>query len=85
MSVVHWHPLAENVLVSGSSDATVRIWDVESEQDRGVLDCFGDQVFDFAFSPRGDLMATASKDKVCPCCCAVLASCLLALLLILLP
>jgi len=41
---VNYHPLASGVLASASYDMTVHIWDVESEEDRFVLQGHADTV-----------------------------------------
>jgi len=41
---VRFHPLAEGVLASASYDMTVRIWDVDSEEERIVLQGHEDTV-----------------------------------------
>lgn len=41
---IKFHPLAEDVLASGSYDMTVRIWDLETQTERIVLEGHTDQV-----------------------------------------
>jgi len=41
---VHFHPLASGVLASASYDMTVRVWDVDSEEERIVLQGYTDTV-----------------------------------------
>jgi len=41
---VRFHPLASGVLASASYDMTVRVWDVDSEEQRIVLDGYTDTV-----------------------------------------
>jgi len=41
---VHFHPLASGVLVSASYDMTVRVWDIDSEEQRIVLQGHSDTV-----------------------------------------
>jgi len=41
---VHFHPLASGVLASVSYDMTIRIWDVDSEEERIILHGFTDTV-----------------------------------------
>ncbi|HMO15164.1 MAG TPA: PQQ-binding-like beta-propeller repeat protein [Pirellulaceae bacterium] len=50
----------ENFIVSGSMDATVRMWDANSASLRYVLD-FPDAVFSVAFAPDGSQFAVACR------------------------
>jgi len=60
---IKFHPLAEDVLASGSYDMTVRIWDLETQTERIVLEGHTDQMFSFAWSPCGAYCATVSRDS----------------------
>jgi len=60
---IKFHPLAEDVLASGSYDMTVRIWDLETQTERIVLQGHTDQMFSFAWSPCGAYCATVSRDS----------------------
>jgi WD40 repeat protein len=46
---IKFHPLAEDVLASGSYDMTVRIWDLATRTDRIVLQGHTDQVCFFTY------------------------------------
>lgn len=60
---VRFHPLAENVLATGSYDLTIRIWNLNSREDISLIRCFDQiQMFCFAWSPCGQYFATAAKD-----------------------
>ena len=49
------------VIVSGSSDATVRIWDIETYQLKSTLIHHSEAVLHLRFS--NNLMVTCSKDR----------------------
>lgn len=57
-----YHPLAENVVATGSYDMTVRIWDLNTLVEKIVLRGHTDQMFSFAWSPCGVYCATVCKD-----------------------
>jgi coronin-7 len=42
---IKFHPLAKDVLASGSYDMTIRIWDLATQEERIVLLGHTDQVF----------------------------------------
>jgi coronin-7 len=42
---IKFHPLAEDVLASGSYDMTIRIWDLATKEQKIVLHGHTDQVF----------------------------------------
>ena len=54
--------LDENVIISGSDDRTVRIWDALSGKCLQVLEGHQGQVRTVAFSPNGSLLASGSED-----------------------
>ncbi|GFG39279.1 hypothetical protein Cfor_02204, partial [Coptotermes formosanus] len=60
---IKFHPLAKDVLASGSYDMTVRIWDLETQTERIVLEGHTDQMFSLAWSPSGAYCATVSRDS----------------------
>lgn len=59
---IKFHPLAKDVLASGSYDMTIRIWDLSTLTEKYVLNGHTDQIFSFAWSPCGALCSTVSKD-----------------------
>ncbi|HEX4865074.1 MAG TPA: WD40 repeat domain-containing protein, partial [Acidimicrobiales bacterium] len=50
-------------LATGSSDTTVRMWDLSSPAESTVLRGHRDSVFSVAFSPNGRTLASGSRDK----------------------
>jgi len=63
ITVVKFHPTAEHVLVTGSADHTVKIWDVQASSDKVTYD-LGQMVLDCAWSSSGHLLATSDKNKM---------------------
>ncbi|XP_049958996.1 coronin-7 isoform X1 [Schistocerca serialis cubense] len=59
---IKFHPLAKDILASGSYDMTIRIWDLATQCEKIVLLGHTDQMFCFAWSPCGAYCATACKD-----------------------
>ena len=60
-----FHPTAAHVLCSTGLDLTVRVWDVEHAQERIVLrDKLDEPVLNAAWNLDGQLLATASRDRV---------------------
>ncbi len=51
--------------MSGSSDKTVKIWDVENGSCRQTLVGHNEDIFSCAFNYDGDTIITASKDNTC--------------------
>ena len=54
-----------NTLMTGSSDSTVRLWDVETGILKQKLEGHKDEIFGCAFNYDGDTIITASKDNTC--------------------
>ena len=51
------------LLAAAGADRAIRIWDVESGQERATIEDHADWIFDLAFSPDGKRLASASRDK----------------------
>ncbi|KFB41792.1 AGAP000930-PA-like protein [Anopheles sinensis] len=62
ISIIRFHPLASNVLLTASCDMTMKIWDLLTMTERYCLVGNTDQTLAFAWSPCGRLGATVSKD-----------------------
>ena len=52
-------------MLRGSSDATRRIWEVETGECKQVLDGHKEDIFSCAFNYDGSTIITASKDNTC--------------------
>eukprot|EP00581_Thalassiosira_minuscula_P013502 CAMPEP_0183719592 /NCGR_PEP_ID=MMETSP0737-20130205/12454_1 /TAXON_ID=385413 /ORGANISM="Thalassiosira miniscula, Strain CCMP1093" /LENGTH=459 /DNA_ID=CAMNT_0025949313 /DNA_START=60 /DNA_END=1439 /DNA_ORIENTATION=- len=63
VNLLRYHPSASNVLLSTSSDYTVKIWDVEAAQELSTFDGMQDLCQDIVWDYKGDQYATACKDK----------------------
>ncbi len=50
-------------LATASSDETVRLWDVATEQQQAILQGHTNRVNSVAFAPNGQTLATASEDE----------------------
>ncbi|OQR87535.1 coronin, partial [Thraustotheca clavata] len=59
-----FHPSANNVLATGSMDATIRLWDLESGQSQQEITKFDESPFNISFNADGSLFATITRDKV---------------------
>lgn len=60
---LRFHPVAKNVLASGSADKTVKLWDVEAQKEQISLGEHTDSVQCIDFNWNGSLVVTVSKDK----------------------
>ncbi|XP_041456772.1 coronin-6-like isoform X2 [Lytechinus variegatus] len=61
-SMIRWHPLAENVLITTGMDSKVCVWNMDVAE-KIVEFRTTDVVQDVCWSPDGKKFATASKDK----------------------
>jgi WD40 repeat protein len=62
VSGVAFHPNGRLIL-SGSKDKTIKIWDINQAQDIMTLTDHTDEVNSVAISPNGKILASGSKDK----------------------
>jgi len=53
----------ESLIASGSSDRTIRLWDMETGACREIVSGHKNSVFCIAFSPQGDQLASGSSDR----------------------
>lgn len=60
--LIKFHPLAKDVLLTASYDMTIKLWNLESMEQKQCLKGHTDQIFSFAWSSCGVYGATACKD-----------------------
>jgi dynein assembly factor with WDR repeat domains 1 len=51
--------------MTGSSDTSVKLWDVDSGVCKQTLEGHKEEIFSCAFNYNGDTIITASKDNTC--------------------
>ncbi|MDY7055255.1 nSTAND1 domain-containing NTPase [Limnospira fusiformis] len=59
---VSFNPKNDNILVSGSSDRTLKIWDLEQQREIRTLKGHNEEVLTVLFSPDGEVIASGSRD-----------------------
>ncbi|KAM7349682.1 coronin isoform 2-T5 [Cochliomyia hominivorax] len=59
---IRFHPLAQDILLTASYDMSIKLWNLQTMEEKCVLTGHSDQIFDFAWSPCGKYGATVSKD-----------------------
>lgn len=62
-SIVKFHPCAKDIIATASSDLTVRIWNLLTQEEKFCLKGHLDQILNLAWSPNGQFIATVSKDQ----------------------
>lgn len=63
VNLLRFHPTANNVLASTSSDHTVKIWDIENAVDLTTFSDMQDLCQDIVWDYKGDNYAASCKDK----------------------
>lgn len=63
VTLLRFHPTANNTLLSTAADYTVKVWDVESAADATTYTDFDNLVHDIVWDTRGDSYAFSCKDK----------------------
>ena len=64
VTLLHFHPTANNVIASAAKDPSIKVWDIERGEAKLTLSDFGGLVQDFDWNYDGSFLATSSK--VCP-------------------
>lgn len=59
---LRWHPVANNVLASGSADHVVRVWDIATQQSKLAFEDCKEVIHDISWNTDGSLLAVLSKD-----------------------
>ncbi|KAI8340432.1 hypothetical protein BC941DRAFT_500067 [Chlamydoabsidia padenii] len=60
---VLFHPVADNVLASASTDLTIKLWDIEKGQERQEITGHTEIIQSLAWNHNGSLIATTCRDK----------------------
>jgi len=60
---INFHPTANNVLVTASTDLTLKVWDFEKGETKATVEGHGDLIQSVAWNYNGSAFATCSKDK----------------------
>lgn len=63
LSLIRWHPTANNVLSSCAYDNAVKLWDVEKGKELFSIDEHPDFPISMEWNEDGSLLATSCKDK----------------------
>lgn len=63
VTLLRFHPTANNTLLSTSGDYTVKVWDVENCADVVTFDGISNLVHDIVWDFKGDQFAVSCKDK----------------------
>jgi len=63
VTLLRYHPTANNTLMSTGGDYTVKIWDVENSTAVSTFDKCPNLVHDIVWDFKGDQFATSCKDK----------------------
>ena len=58
-----FHPTASNVLASASTDLTIKLWDIESGQEKQEVTGHTEIIQSLAYNYNGSLLATTCRDK----------------------
>lgn len=63
VTLLRFHPTANNTLLSTSADATIKVWDIEAGSVVSSFDDIADLTQDIVWDVRGDTYAMSNKDK----------------------
>lgn len=63
VTLLRFHPTANNTLLSSAADATIKVWDIEAGQAISSFDDISNLIQDIVWDIRGDTYATSNKDK----------------------
>ena len=63
VTLIRFHPTASNTLLSSSADHTIKVWDVEAQQEISTFSGISNLTQDIVWDIKGDVYATSNKDK----------------------
>eukprot|EP00529_Nitzschia_sp_RCC80_P024022 CAMPEP_0113492930 /NCGR_PEP_ID=MMETSP0014_2-20120614/28330_1 /TAXON_ID=2857 /ORGANISM="Nitzschia sp." /LENGTH=456 /DNA_ID=CAMNT_0000386777 /DNA_START=259 /DNA_END=1632 /DNA_ORIENTATION=- /assembly_acc=CAM_ASM_000159 len=63
VTLLRFHPTANNTLLSSAADATIKVWDIEAGQPISSYGDISNLTQDIVWDVRGDTYATSNKDK----------------------
>jgi coronin-1B/1C/6 len=63
VTLLRYHPTASNTLLSTAADYTVKVWDVESQQDISTFSDIPNLVHDIVWDFKGETYACSCKDR----------------------
>lgn len=64
VSMVEWHPTAENILISAGADHLILVWNTCKGRVVRVINCHADTIQSMSLNRDGSLLATTCKDKL---------------------
>jgi len=63
VTILEWHPTAENILLSAGFDHRILIWNIAKGQAVNAIECHPDVIYSMSLNRTGSLLATTCKDK----------------------
>lgn len=63
VTILEWHPTAENILLSAGFDHRILIWNIAKGQAVNAIECHPDVIYSLSLNRTGSLLATTCKDK----------------------
>lgn len=63
VTLLEWHPTAENILFSAGFDHRILVWNIAKGQSVNAIECHPDAIYSMSLNRTGSLLATTCKDK----------------------
>ena len=63
VSVFKWNPTVEQTIASASADLTIKVWDINNEQDVFTYQDLGDNPWCIEWNWNGSMVGSATKGK----------------------
>uniref|UniRef100_A0A2L2YGN7 Coronin n=1 Tax=Parasteatoda tepidariorum TaxID=114398 RepID=A0A2L2YGN7_PARTP len=63
VNIVKFHPCAKDVISTASADLTIKVWDLETQEEKICLTGHIDQILNFCWCPDGHFIASVAKDQ----------------------